>query len=96
MSAPCPSFAFTVTMAPRDDVSTAERDAMVLEFVELAELYDLTAWPGGVGAVLEYVVRREGSQATDADRRVVRDWSRRWAARATIVVGDLVDVSHRD
>lgn len=95
MSAPCPTFVFTVTIAPHDGVAPTERDAMSLELVELLELYGLTAMPG-VGRVREYVVLRDGAQATDTDRRIVRDWSKRWADRATIVVGDLVDVSHDD
>jgi hypothetical protein len=44
---------------------------------------------------LAFVVTREGGQATNNDREIVRDWSARWSNVASITVGDLVDLESR-
>lgn len=87
MSAPCPILGFIVTIALPDDGVAAVRD-----LVDVLEAHGLTA-RHGVGQVIELVVHREGSQATDADRAIVRDWAARWSGRATVTVGDLIDLA---
>jgi len=44
---------------------------------------------------LAFIVSREGSQATNNDREIVRAWSNRWSNVALITVGDLVDLESR-
>ena len=92
MSAPCPVFGFVVSMSLGDLVSDAFRDALVDSLIEVVERHDMMAAGGGDRA-LEFVVSREGSQATSADRDVVRAWASEWTDHATIRVGDLVDLS---
>jgi hypothetical protein len=92
MSAPCPIFGFIVTIAPRDDGSATERAALVRDLADTLEPHGL-AVERGTGGVIELVVHREGAQATDADRDLVRPWAVRWADRATIVIGDLIDLA---
>ena len=41
---------------------------------------------------LEYVVSREGSQATQADRELVLEWAKRWNQIAAIEVSDIIDL----
>lgn len=92
MSAPCPTFGFIVTIAPRDDVSETERAALVRELADTLEPHGLSI-ERGTGGVIELVVYRDGAQATDADRDLVRPWADRWADRASIVIGDLIDLA---
>jgi hypothetical protein len=40
-----------------------------------------------------FVVGREGSQATEAERQLVEQWADEWRAAAAITVSDLVDLS---
>lgn len=92
MSAPCPTFGFVVTMALRPEIDEADVDALVDDFIDLLESNGLQT--GGVGDItLEFVVNRDGGQATDTDRTLVRDWALRWTEKAAIDVGDIVDLS---
>jgi hypothetical protein len=38
-------------------------------------------------------VSREGSQATEAERKLVDRWAKEWSSVAAITVSDLVDLS---
>ena len=82
MSAPCPRFGFIVTLAP-------EEPRIVEDFQRLLSGYGLDATRAGA---LAFVITREGSQATNNDREIVRNWSNRWSNVASITVGDLVDL----
>ena len=92
MTAPCPMLGFTVTVELRGDASAAERREIVASLVGLLERHDLTGTVRG-DRVIDVVVRRDGSQATDADRALVRAWAAAWTARAAIAVGDVVDLT---
>jgi uncharacterized protein YggL (DUF469 family) len=83
---------FTVTIAPRDATSPDERRRIVDSLIDALERHDLTGAVRGTGAV-EVVVRRDGSQATDADRELVQAWAADWSGRAVIAVGDIVDLT---
>src|SRR5215216_770885 len=91
MSAPCPTFGFVVAMKLRPNAAEAERATLVDEFIDLLERHGLVTGDGK-GRAREFVVSREGSQATDADRALVREWAAQQAHRAEIDVGDLVDL----
>ena len=94
MSAPCPTLAFSVTLTLSDDISDSERDALIRDLVALLDRHGLSGARRGRGT--ELVVRREGSQATDADRALVRAWADRRADRLGVAVGDLRDLALTD
>lgn len=89
MSAPCPTFAFVVSVQSSGDASLA--NAIITEFLTLLERNALAAERRGPS---EFVVRREGSQATHADRELVQEWSQRFNGGATITVGDIIELGH--
>ena len=93
MSAPCPILGFVVVLALHADASSSQSDIMVDELIETLESNGLMMGGGG-DRVQEYVINREGGQATDADRDLVAGWAARWANVATITVSELVDLNH--
>jgi uncharacterized protein YggL (DUF469 family) len=94
MSAPCPTLGFLVTVGIRSGVDDGDVDALVDDFIDFLEGHGLQT--GGAGdTTLEFVVSREGGQATDADRALVRDWAARWSEKAAIDIGDIVDLGDR-
>ena len=92
MTAPCPMLGFTVTIVLRDDASAAERQQVVGSLIDLLQRHDLAGAVRG-DRVVDVIVRREGSQATDADRSLVREWAAEWSAWAAITIGDVVDLA---
>jgi hypothetical protein len=74
------------------DTSDAERDAMLDELIAILDQQGLAA-DGHRGRTMEVRVRRDGSQATDADRAIVRDWAARWTPYVAVDVGDITDLS---
>ena len=91
MSAPCPTFGFIVTTRLRESSTGADSDSLVDDLIEVLESNDLSMGGGG-DRVLEYVVSRDGGQATQADREIVLQWAERWTAIAEIDVSDLIDL----
>jgi hypothetical protein len=90
MSAPCPTLGFVVAITPRSGVAEGE-SAPIDELARLLEANGLTM---GLGAgPHEYVVSRDGSQATSLDRELVLEWGRHWARQASVTVSDIVDVN---
>ena len=92
MSAPCPVFGFVVRATFLDHAPETERDAFVNELQTLLATYELRSWRRGRG--LEFVIRREGSQATEGDRTIISEWAVGWTGRATVAVGELVDLTN--
>jgi hypothetical protein len=90
MSAPCPSLCFVVTVRVGEHAPTADALRLLADFSRLLDANGLSVRTLG----LEHVVCREGSQATDSDRSLVRLWAGQWAAVADVDVGDIVDMSH--
>jgi hypothetical protein len=88
MSAPCPVFGFVVRVEPRS--FGASIDAFVENLRSALEPHGLTTRRGA--SRVEYVVTREASQATDADRQLVAEWATQWTSLA-VTVGDLVDLN---
>jgi hypothetical protein len=89
MTAPCPLLGFVVTIALRND---ADRAQVVASLIDVLERHDLSGLVRGARSV-EVVIRRDGAQATDADRDLVRTWSAEWTPRASIIIGDVVDLT---
>ena len=89
MTAPCPEFGFLVRILLR-----SSDDGITNDLLELLEKNGLSGGRRHATA-LEYVVTREGSQATNADRELVVEWARNWATDAEVLVSDLADLSER-
>jgi hypothetical protein len=83
---------FTVTIAFSGDPDATARQQVVASLIGLLERHDLTGVVRG-DRVVDVVVRREASQATDADRALVRAWAADWTSRGEITVGDVVDLT---
>ena len=92
LSAPCPILGFTVLIELHDSVDDARGEALRSALAELLETNGLTM-EGGGRRRSRFVVRREGSQATEADRRLVTAWSAERSDVAGISVSELMDLN---
>jgi uncharacterized protein YggL (DUF469 family) len=92
MSAPCPILGFTVLVDLRGPAEESQRGALTQSLAELLASQGLVS-SGGGGRQLLFVVGREGSQATEAERQLVQRWAEEWSHVAAISVSDLVDLS---
>jgi len=86
MSAPCPRFGFLVTLAPQEP-------RVVEDLHRFLTGHGLEA--SRAGGALAFIVTRDGGQATNNDREIVRDWSDRCSNVPSITIGDLVDLDSR-
>ena len=92
MSAPCPILGFTVRVDLHESAAS-QREALTEALTALlATTHGLVASGGGHRQLL-FIVTREGSQATEAERQLVERWAAEWNQVATIAVSDLVDLS---
>jgi uncharacterized protein YggL (DUF469 family) len=91
MSAPCPILGFTVLVALRES-GDSQAAAITQSLRELLAAQGLESSGGGRRQLL-FVVSREGSQATEAERQLVESWASEWSDVADITVSDLVDLS---
>ena len=92
MSAPCPILGFMLSLTFDVDTSDAERDAMLDDLIAILDRQGLAA-QGHRGRTMELSVRRDGSQATDADRAILHDWAARWDPWVAVEIGDIMDLS---
>ena len=92
MSAPCPALGLRVVVDGRAGVAAPALAAFVADLRRTLEADGLSIAPGD-GRASTYVVTRDGSQATDADRRLILQWARRWAEIAAVTVSDVVDLT---
>jgi len=92
MSAPCPILGFTVLVDLRDSTEEWQGGELTRTLTDLLAAQGLVA-SGGGGRQLLFVVSREGSQATEAERQLVQSWAREWSSVADITVSDLLDLS---
>ena len=92
MSAPCPILGFTVLIDLREPGDESQAGALTQSLAELLESQGLVSSGGGRRQLL-FVVGREGSQATEAERQIVERWADEWRDAAAITVSDLVDLS---
>ena len=91
MSAPCPEFGFAVTIEPAGGPGTRERPTLEEALAALLASRGLSADAGRSGA-RRFIVRSEGSQATDADREAVRAWLAARPDVRDVHVSDLIDL----
>jgi uncharacterized protein YggL (DUF469 family) len=92
MSAPCPILGFTVLIDLHESAEESRADALTSSLAELLASQGLVSSGGGRRQML-FVVGREGSQATEAERQLVEQWADAWRDAAAITVSDLVDLS---
>ncbi len=92
MSAPCPILGFTVLIDLHESSDESAADALTSSLAKLLASQGLVSSRGGRRRML-FVVGREGSQATEAERQLVEQWADEWRAAAAITVSDLVDLS---
>jgi uncharacterized protein YggL (DUF469 family) len=92
MSAPCPVLGFVIHITAGDALSDGELDALIDDLIAFLEACGLVG-AGGGERTLEMVVHRDGSQAAEQDRDMVKTWAARWSDRATIDVGPLTDLN---
>jgi len=91
MSAPCPILGFTVRIGLHESAPEAQGAALTQSLTQMLATHDLVASGGGRRQLL-FIVSREGSQATEAERRLVEGWASKWSDVADIAVSDLVDL----
>ena len=89
MSAPCPTLCFIVTMRADERAPVDELRRLLDDFAQLLDGHGLSVTSQGV----EHLIGRDGSQATDNDRSLIRNWAQHWASVADIDVGDIIAVS---
>ena len=92
MSAPCPILGFTVLVDLRESAEDSRADVLSQSLTELLAAQGLESSGGGRRQLL-FVVSREGSQATEAERQLVESWASEWRDVAAITVSDLLDLS---
>ena len=92
MSAPCPILGFTVLIDLHESAGEARAGALTQSLAELLASQGLVSSGGGRRQLL-FVVGREGSQATEAERQLVERWADDWRDSAAITVSDIVDLS---
>ena len=92
MSAPCPILGFTIQIELHDFIDDSRGEALRTALEELLESNGLTM-AGGGRRRSRFVVRREGSQATEADRRLVLAWAAERGEVADVSVSDLIDLN---
>ena len=91
MSAPCPILGFTVLVDLHESVEESQAEVLTQALTELLAAQGLESSGGGRRQRL-FVVSREGSQATEAERQLVESWASEWSDVADITVSDLVDL----
>lgn len=84
MSAPCPALGFRLRLLDADSATRQEAGRA------LRRLLDAEGMTGVLAAGGEWIVRRDGSQATEADRTLVERWLAARGTRAS--VGPIVDL----
>jgi len=92
LSAPCPVLGFTILIELHASVADARGDALRSALGELLASNGLTMTGGGRRRA-RFEVRREGSQATEADRRLVAAWAEEQSDVARVDVSELVDLN---
>jgi len=92
MSAPCPILGFTVLIDLHESAEESKAGELTESLSELLASQGLVSSGGGRRQML-FVVGREGSQATEAERQLVERWAAEWKQVAAVTVSDLVDLS---
>jgi uncharacterized protein YggL (DUF469 family) len=87
----CPEFGFFVHIRPASGRAAADVSAALDDFARMLAENGLYSQRDDQRA-LDQVVVREGMQATDADRQLVRDWAAGWTNAVDVVISDLIDL----
>jgi hypothetical protein len=85
MSAPCPILGFVVRVIP----SSPDVSALLADLRALLDANGLAT--DAPPDAREIPIYREGSQATHADRQIIREWAEPWAG--DVEISDLVDLN---
>ncbi len=88
MSATCPEYAFEIELSSDNGEETANQERALVRIMERQGLLVSFRYPGG----RRFVVVREGSQATEADRETLRQWAGSQHPPIDVVIGPLVDL----
>ena len=91
MSQPCPQLGIILCVARHASTASSAAAALRDDLFHLLEANGLSASTSSNQR--EYVISREGGQATDVDRQLLLEWSARWAQLASIAVSPVTDVS---
>ena len=91
MSAACPAFAFELVLRLTPGLDAGGRGALQDALAATVASHGLST-AGGGDAVLRYRITRDGGQAIDADREVLRAWAAGRPEVAEVAVGPLVDL----
>ena len=91
MSAACPALAFELVLRLTPGLDAAGRRALHDALAATVASHGLSA-AGRGDAAPRYVITRDGGQAIDADREVLRAWAAARAEVAEVAVGPLVDL----
>ncbi len=92
MSAACPRFGFLVRMEPRTGAARDSFEILRANFLADVITPNELACTGGGERSATYTLSREGMQATDADRALVRRWAEEHAAELSVEIGPLFDL----
>jgi len=91
MSAPCPDYGFVLHATVDAGVSRETIDTLVSDLSNLLEANGMAMGRAG-DRTLEFVINREGAQATHADRKLVVEWTERWEQVGRFIVSDVIDL----
>jgi uncharacterized protein YggL (DUF469 family) len=83
---------FTVLVDLAATVDESQSAALSQSLTDLLATHGLAANGGGRRQLL-FIVSREDSQATEAERALVERWASEWRDVASIIFSDLVDLS---
>jgi len=91
LSQPCPRLGLIVSVTRHASATERDADALRDDLSTALEANGLSLRGAARGA-REFVVVRDGGQATDADRQLLMQWSARWARIAAISVSPPIDL----
>jgi hypothetical protein len=94
MSQPCPHLGLIITVTRHASASERDTDALHDDLAAILAANALEALASARAS--EYVVVREGGQATEADRQLLSEWGRTWSHVAAVDVSVPVDLGDDD
>jgi uncharacterized protein YggL (DUF469 family) len=92
MSQPCPHLGLIISVTRHASATERDADAMHDDLIAALAANGL-AMAGAARRAPEYIVVREGGQATEADRSLLSEWATSWAHVAAVAVSMPIDLS---